>query len=226
MLVIFFRSIILVTCVLIALRILGKRQIGELETSEFVVTLVISDLASVPMQNIGTPLLHGIIPILTMVGLQFLITFGILKSIRFRTLMSGKPSIVIQEGEIKQSELKKSRLTIDELLEELRTQDVLDLSTVKYAILETGGDLSVIKYADLRTVTVKDMGIHTEEKGLPIILISDGRYLDENIEIRNITRKWVDNYLIKNKLPDHKGIYLMTLDESGKVYISLKERNR
>jgi hypothetical protein len=119
LLVILTRTIILFLGIIIVLRVLGKRQLGELEASEFVITLLISELASVPMQDIGTPLLHGVIPILTMVSLELLFTFGVLKSLKFRVLICGKPSLVIQQGKIIQKELSKSRISVDELLEKL-----------------------------------------------------------------------------------------------------------
>lgn len=224
MLIIFVRSVVLFSGILLALRVLGKRQIGEMEPTEFVVTLLISDLASVPMQSIGTPLMHGIISILVLVGMEFLITFGIFKSLKFRVLMCGKPSIVVQDGRIIERELLKSRLTLDELVEKLRAEHITDLSTIKYAILETSGNLTVVQYAGLAPVTKDDLKVPAQENGLPIILINDGRLLENNLRIRNIDQGWVESYLKKHKMPDIRHIFMMSLDESGNVYVATKEK--
>lgn len=224
MLVILIRTLILFFGIIAIMRILGKRQLGELEASEFVITLLISELAAVPMQDIGTPLLHGVIPILTMVSLELLFTYGIIKSLRFRVLLCGKPCIVIQNGRIIQKELIKSRISVDELLEELRAKSVTDISQVKYGILETSGDLSVILFSQFNPVTAGDMKLNPPDTGLPIVVINDGRLLQNNMKIRNVDSDWIKKYLRSKKMPEMRDIFLMTIDDLGNIYVSEKEK--
>ncbi|MGI6578355.1 MAG: DUF421 domain-containing protein [Eubacteriales bacterium] len=226
MLVVLCRTVILFILIIISMRILGKRQLGEMEPSEFVIALLISDIASVPIENVGTPLMYGIVPIFALIGLELLITFGILKNLPFRVLLCGKPSIVVQNGKIVQKELMKSRITVDELIEELRGKDVTDISQVKYAILETSGELNVILYADHKPATVSDLKINVPDTGLPIAVINDGKLLKNNMKIRNVDESWINKYLRMKKMPGPKDIFLMTIDDLGNVYISEKERKR
>ena len=167
MLVVLCRTVILFVLIIISMRILGKRQLGEMEPSEFVIALLISDIAAVPIEDNGTPLMYGVVPMFALISLELLITFGVMKNLRFRVLLCGKPSIVVQNGKIIQKELLRSRITVDELIEELRGKDVTDISKVKYAILETSGELNVILYADHKPATVSDMNIKVEDTGLP-----------------------------------------------------------
>jgi len=224
MLVILIRTLILFFGIFAIMRILGKRQLGELEASEFVITLLISELAAVPMQDIGTPLLHGVIPILAMVSLELLFTYGIIKSLRFRILLCGKPSIVIQNGRIIQKELLKSRISVDELLEELRSKNVTDISQVKYGILETSGDLSVILFSQFNPVTAGDMKVNPPDTGLPVVVINDGKLLQNNMKIRNVDSDWIKKYLRSKKMPEMRDIFLMTIDDLGNIYVSEKEK--
>ncbi len=224
MLIIFIRAIILYLLIIFTMRILGKRQLGELEASEFAITILISDLASVPMQDTGIPLLHGLIPILVVVSIEFIISFGIVRSLRFRKFMCGKPSIIVQNGEINQREMRKNRFSIDELMEELRAKNITDISKIKYAILETGGELNTILYGKEQPLTVSQMKIKTEDKGIPIALVSDGRMIEENMAIRNVDKKWLEDYLHRHKQPGYKDIFLMTMDDCQNIYIQKKEK--
>ena len=139
----FVRTIILYFLIVVGMRLMGKRQIGELEPSELVLTMMISDLATVPMQDFGIPLLTGVVPILALLAMTMILSVLTMKSIRFRALLCGRPSVVIRRGEIDQGEMRRNRLTVDELLEELRSQGYTDPQKVEYAILETNGQLSV-----------------------------------------------------------------------------------
>ena len=144
----FFRTIILYILIIAGVRLMGKRQVGELEPSELVLSLIIADLASVPMQDYGIPLLTGVVPILTLLSLTMILSVLTMKSVTFRALLCGRPSVVIQNGMVNQREMAKNRLTVDELLEELRIKGYTDISQIKYAILETNGQLSVLPYAN------------------------------------------------------------------------------
>ena len=144
---------------------MGKRQVGELEPSELVLSLIIADLASVPMQDYGIPLLTGVVPILTLLSLTMILSVLTMKSVRFRALLCGRPSIVIQNGSLDQREMARNRLTLDELLEELRGKGYTDLSAVKYAILETNGQLSVLPYANQKPPAARDLKVTVSEIG-------------------------------------------------------------
>ena len=186
------RTIILYIFIIIGIRLMGKRQVGELEPSELVLSLIIADLASVPMQDYGIPLLTGILPILALLAMTMILSVLTMKSVRFRALMCGRPSIVIRDGLVDQREMARNRLTIDELLEELRAKGYTDPATVKYAILETNGQLSVLPYANQKPPTAQQLQVSAEESGLPLVVISDGRLLEHNLRALGRDRKWLD----------------------------------
>lgn len=216
------RSVILYLFLIIGLRLMGKRQIGELEPAELVFSLLIADLASVPMQDFGIPILTGLIPILTLLCLTAMLSVLSARNIRFRALLCGKPSIVIHNGRILQEELKKNRFTVDELLEELRMNGVSDLSTVKYAILETNGQISVLPYAAERPATAGQVNRTVPESGLPLVLISDGRLLRQNLERRGLSDRWLEEQLQFRGVQSAREVFLLTLDEQGQIYFLRK----
>lgn len=214
----FFRTIILYLVLMIGLRLLGKRQIGDLEPSELVLTLIISDLASVPMQDYGIPLVNGVLPIITLLCLSLLVSYFSLKSVRFRALVCGRPAIIIRDGVILQQSMAKNRLTVDELFEQLRTQGYSDLQAVKYAILETNGQLSILPYTKDSPMTPRGAGVETPERTtLPVLLINDGRVLEDHLRDAGLDRKWLERQLRERKLEDPKSVFLMTIDENGTV---------
>lgn len=217
------RTMILYLLIIVGIRLMGKRQIGELEPSELVLSLIIADLAAVPMQDFRIPLLMGILPIVTLLCLSTILSVLTVKSIRFRALLCSRPSIVIQDGKLLSQEMKKNRFTIDELMEELRGAGVTDLSTVKYAVLETTGHISVLPYAKDQPVTLKDLGKSAKDPGLPLILISDGRLLSHNLKAANRTPDWVRRQLSQRGISDIHSVFLMTVDETGKIYLAPKE---
>lgn len=216
------RTIILYILIIAGVRLMGKRQVGELEPSELVMSLIIADLASVPMQDYGIPLLTGIIPILTLLSLTMILSVLTMKSVRFRILMCGRPSIVIENGQLVQREMARNRLTIDELLEELRAQGHTDLSAVKYAILETNGKLSVLPYVDQKPPTAREMRVATQEGGLPRVVISDGRLLEHNLKALGHDRSWLDRQMARRGCRDIEKVFLLLVDEADSVYLSKK----
>ena len=217
------RTVILYLLIIVGIRLMGKRQIGQLEPSELVLSLLIADLAAVPMQDFRIPLIMGAIPILTLLCLSTILSVVTVKSIRFRALLCSRPSIVIQDGKILTREMMKNRYTVDELMEELRVAGVTDLSTVKYAVLETTGRISVIQNAQEQPVTAKDLGIPSREKGLPVIVISDGRVLSHNMKTRKLTMEWVERQLHDRGIQKIQQVFLMTVDEEDNVYFTTKE---
>ena len=215
MFVVLIRTIVLYLFIIVGIRLLGKHQIGQLEPSELVLTLIIADLASVPMQDNGIPLLAGLIPIMVLLALSSILSALCTKSIRFRALLCGKPSIVVENGQVMEAELRKNRLTIDELLEELRIQGYADFKSVKFALLETSGQLSVLPFAADKPVTAAQMGVSTQETGLPVVLISDGRLLEHNLKGAGYEHNWLEKQLAAHGLHSPRQAFLLTVDEGG-----------
>ncbi|SCH26286.1 Protein of uncharacterised function (DUF421) [uncultured Flavonifractor sp.] len=217
------RTIILYIFIIIGIRLMGKRQVGELEPSELVLSLIIADLASVPMQDYGIPLLTGILPILALLAMTMILSVLTMKSVRFRALMCGRPSIVIRDGLVDQREMARNRLTIDELLEELRAKGYTDPATVKYAILETNGQLSVLPYANQKPPTAQQLQVSAEESGLPLVVISDGRLLEHNLRALGRDRKWLDQRLEERGCYGLEAVFLLLVDQTGSIYLARKD---
>ena len=220
----FFRTIILYLLLVAGLRLSGKRQIGELEPIELVLTLLISDLASVPMQDFGIPLLNGVVPILALIAMSTLFSCVSLRNVRFRSLVCGEPALVIKDGRIRQEVMRHNRLTLDELLEELRGQGVLDINSVKYAVLETSGHLSVLLRADQQPLTARQMAVAVEDDVLlPTVVINDGRVMEQNLRLAGRDESWLRQQLQKRKIRRPQDVFLLTVDEGGSVVCQLKE---
>lgn len=223
MVIALIRTVILYLLIITGVRLMGKRQVGELEPSELVVSLLIADLAAVPMQDFGIPLLTGIIPIFALLSLTMIFSVLTMKNTRFRILMCGKPSIVVKNGMLDQREMQRNRYTVDELFEELRMKGYTDLTRIKYAILETNGQLSVLPYAACQPPDATQLSVKTQESGLPVILISDGRLMEENLHLTGHDRTWLDKQLRKYNCPSLSDVFLLTVDELGKVYCSVRQ---
>lgn len=183
---------LLLYCVLIGVvRLMGKRQIGQMEAAEFVVTMLVANLASIPMQDGAIPLYSGLVPILTVLGAELVLSWWTLRSPILRKIMCGKPVILVENGRILQSELRKTRVTLDELTAQLRTQNVLDFRCVQYAILETNGTLSVFPYAEHQPASAKDAGIGVQRESLPVTLVCDGWVSRENLAKLGRDESWL-----------------------------------
>ena len=220
----FFRTIILYLLLMVGLRLLGKRQIGELEPSELVLTLIISDLAAVPMQDFGIPLVNGVFPIVVLLCLSMILSFINLKSVRFRAVLCGKPAVIIREGQLVQQAMNQARLTIDELYEQLRSQGITDLKSVKYAILETNGRISALPYTRESPVTPEALGLQVQDQvALPILLINDGRVMTDNLRASGRDQTWLEEQLKSRKLASAREVFLLTVDEAGTVECVRKE---
>lgn len=223
MVIAFVRTIILYLLIIVGIRLMGKRQVGELEPSELVLALIIADLAAVPMQDFGIPLLTGIIPILTLLCITMILSVLTMRNVKFRAIVCGRPSIIVENGKLHQREMQKNRFTVDELMEELRMKGVTDLSTVKYAILETNGQISVLPYANQLPVTAQQMNLTPDDIGLPLVVINDGRVLDHNLHTRGLDRIWLDKQLQEHKIHRPQDVFLLTVDEQNRVYLIEKE---
>lgn len=218
MAIVFIRTIIVFVSLLFSMRVMGKRQLGELELSELVVAILISDMASHPLQDIGIPLLNGLIPVITLLCLELLLSGVTMKSVKMRELLCGKPSILVENGRIVQREMHKNRFTLDELTEELRNQSITDISHVKYAILETDGTLNTILFPSEQPVTAAMMNISVPDTGYPVMLINDGKLLTENLELIGKTEKWLCGELSKRSAKNAEDVYLFSVNDAGDIY--------
>lgn len=216
------RTVILYFLIMIGLRLMGKRQIGELEPSELVLTMMISDLATVPMQDFGIPLLAGIIPILTLLSLSMLLSQLSLQSLRLRELMCGTPAVLIRDGKLQQAAMRQNRYTLDELLEQLRGQGCLSIEEVRYAVLENSGQLSVLPWAAQKPPTAKALGLSPAEDSLPTVLINDGRVVRKNLRRCGRDEAWLQGVL-KREGHAAKEVFLLTVDDQGAVLCVPKE---
>lgn len=216
------RTIILYTVIIITVRMMGKRQISELQTSELVVTLLMSNIASIPMQDTDQSLLSGIIPIFVLVICEILISLLMLRFSGFRALICGHPVIVINDGRIDRKAMAALRLSTEDLFEELRQKDVFDIRDVSYAIVETNGKMSILKKAASDTVTAGQMGICAKDNGMQAVVISDGEIADSSLRFCGLSRKWLKKILSleKTKLSD---IFIMTADKTRKYHIIRKD---
>ena len=218
----FFRTVILYLVIVVTVRLMGKRQIGELEPAELVAAILISDLAAVPMQDIGIPLLSGVVPILTLLAMELISAELSLRSIRFRSFLSGKPVFLIQNGTIDQKAMAKTRLSIDELEECLRQSGIPDVRQVKFAILETNGKLSTFVYPEFSPLTAGAAGKGEDHLDMPVTVISDGRVLSNNLTALNLDAAWLDRQLAEAKV-SRQEIFLLTATRQGDVYLVRKE---
>ena len=223
MMIIFARTLIVYFTLLFFLRLLGKRQLGEMELSEFLVASLIADLAANPLQDIGMPLLNGLVPIAVLFCCELLISTLTMRSIHLRALLFGKPSLLIDHGRILQKEMGKNRFTLDELLSELRAQGVRDIASVEYAFLETNGKLSVLQLAGASPPSAEDLHLPAQNRGFPRIIISDGRLIRENLIKSGYDERW-----LAEQIRPYGGhiaeIFLLTVDDAARVYCVGKEK--
>ena len=212
----YLRTVILYLVLIAGMRILGKRQIGQLEPSEFVVAMLIADLAAIPMQSGSIPLIAGLVPIVTILALELVLSGITMGSVRFRRLLCGKPVILMENGRLIQENLRMTRITLDELTAKLRQKDILDLGTVQYAILETDGNLSVFPYPKDAPATAKAAGIHPGKQYLPVTIIEDGFFSRENLNKAGRDRAWLDRVLREHGTTV-SDTFLLTVDGGGYV---------
>lgn len=223
MIVSYLRTIILYLALIVVVRLMGKRQIGEMEPSELVVAMLIADLAAVPMQDTGISLFSGLVPIFTVLGLELILSALTFRYVSFRRLLCGKPVILMENGKMLYKSLKKTRVSVNELMEHLRENGVLDPTMVHYAILETNGNISVIPYQKHQPASAKDAGIKVQEETLPIAVICDGKWQEENLQISKVSKTWVLDALKEHNCK--MGDVLILTVAGGKVsYLARRDR--
>lgn len=221
MLITFFRSIVLYIIVLVVMRLMGKREIGQLQPFELAIAIMIADLASIPMTETGIPISNGIVPILGLLLMHLIISVLNLKSIRAREIICGKPSILIYRGKIDETVLKKERFTINELQERLRGNNVVNISDVEYAILETSGQVTVIQKPNKRNTIPEDFDIMPEYEGIPYDLVVDGKIMYDNLKLIGKNYTWLKKEVNKFKINPEEAL-LVTIDGKGQMFCQAK----
>ncbi len=216
-------SIVIYLVLILVFRLMGKRQLGDMELSELIVTILISEMASIPMTDPARPLWAGILPVVTLMGLSWLVSWLSMKWVRFRVFVSGKPTLLIVHGRIDQTQMRRNRFTPDELTEALRNQGCLDLGSVEYAILETDGKLNIIQRPEDRPVTAGQLGLEIGDPGYPIMVINDGRVLSENLRLLGRDERWLQKQLKAQGLSAPEEVYLMTADMAGGIFLAPRE---
>ena len=216
------RCVIIYVVVIAMVRLMGKRQIGELQPSELVITILISDVASMPLQNMEMPLISTVTSLLVLVMFEVMLSVISIKSRKARKLLQGNSVMIIKNGKLIESSLRLIRYSIDDLMEALRLKDVFDISQVQYAYIETNGSISVELKPQHRTITPQDLSMATEKVSIPCLVICDGEIVDSEFDVCNMTREKLYKILDEKEL-SAKEILLMTVDSSGKSYIRLKE---
>lgn len=225
MILIFVRTIIIYVLVLCVMRFMGKREIGQMQPFELVISIMIADLASTPMTEIGIPILYGIIPIFGMLFMHIVISVINIKSIRMREIICGKPRILIDKGKIDERALIKENFTINELQERLRVNDVNNISDVEYAILETSGQISVILKSEKSPVTCEDLNLPVDKTKISYDLILDGRIMNDNLKKLDKDQKWLEKEISKfNMLPTEALIFVLNGD--GTYFCQRKVRGK
>lgn len=225
MAIVIARTLTVYFALLLTMRLMGKRQLGEMELSEFVVAALIADLASHPLQDMGIPLLNGLVPIAVLFCCEVLIAGLSLRSIRLRELFFGKPSLLIVKGSINQAEMRRNRFTPDELMQQLRSQGITEIASIEYAVLETDGKLNLIPFPASRPVTAAQMQLSAPDGGYPHIVVSDGRVLEANLQHLGLDLAWLRAELERQGVAGTEDVFLMTVDEGRNVFLARKEES-
>ena len=225
MLITFIRAIILYIVVLVVMRLMGKREIGQLQPFELAISIMIADLASVPMSELGIPITNGIIPILALLVMYMIISILNMKSVNFRKIMSGKPAILIYRGKIDEKILRKESITINELQERLRVDNIFNLGDVEYAILETNGEVTVIQKPEKRALTPQDLNINPDYEGIPYDLVVEGKVMHENLKAIGKDEIWLKRQLKKFDAKTENTL-IATIDGKGQFFCQKKEKEK
>lgn len=220
------RTIIIYLLLLFFMRIMGKRELGQLSTSDFVVSIVIAELAAIPMEDANIPLMKGVFPIAILACAQLGLSLLCLKNNFFRRLVYGEPNILISKGVIQQKEMQKARYNIDDLLTQLREQNVFNISDVEYAILETSGNLTVMVKPEKRALNTGDMNLQVSSEGLPITLIDDGEVNMRELKKLNLDTEWLKTVLAERNIKSIKNVFFANITEDGNIYIVEREEKR
>lgn len=225
MMISFLRTALLYIVIIIAVRLMGKRQISELQTSELVVTLLISDIAAIPMQDSGQPLVSGLLPIGILIVCEILASIWMLKNTKIRRAICGRPIVVINNGKIEQQEMRRLRMSTEDLSAQLRQKNIFTLEDVAYAIMETNGKMSVIKKADKDSPTAEMLGIVPPDTGIETVVVNDGVISDFSLMLIHKDKLWLEGILQKETIPLSE-IFIMTANVKGDFQIIKKESTK
>ena len=222
MIVSYIRTIVVYFSLIAVVRLMGKRQVGEMEPSELVVAMLIADLAAIPMQDTGISIFGGLIPIFTVLGIEVILSALTFRFIPIRKLLCGKPVILMENGRILYPNLKKTRVSVNELIEHLRESGILDPATVKYAVLETNGQISIIPYPKFEPACAKDAGVKVDDVELPVMVICDGRWQEDNLKLTGKTKTWILEQLRHHNC-SVEDVLILSVVSGGVFYFSRKE---
>lgn len=218
----FIRAFIIYIFVIIAVRIMGKRQVGELKPHELVITILLSAVAVIPLEENSMPLANCLVPILLFISMEIITSVVSMKSLWFRNLLQGKPIFIIRKGKLDQNKLKQMRFTIDDIVDALRQKDIFDLSEVEDAVIETNGSLSVLPKAEYKPLTPNDVNISVTEKGMPITIVMDGKPISEYFNELKIKNSEIE-LILQTVNTDVSKIMLLTIDDNGNTFLINKE---
>lgn len=223
MAVVLIRACILYVIITFSLRLMGKRQLGELQPSELVVTILISNIAAIPVEDSSVPMLMGVVPILTLVSLDVIVSAIMLKFPKFRKLIIGSPRVIMSEGVIMQKEMKRLRYTVDDLVEAMREEQIFDINEIYYAIVETTGKIHFLKKKDYQNAEKADIGCGGTSSDPPAVIIRDGREDEEQLNSMGLGMGWLRQQLREQQL-GIKDVFLMTADRNGQNTIIKRQR--
>ena len=216
------RATILYITIIFLMRLMGKRQIGELQPSELVVTILLSEIASIPMQDNRVPILHSVVALFALVAYEIFSSVIGLKSNKMRSLIQGHPVIVIRDGKIDMKALKKLRMSVNDLMSLLRQKDIFDVSVVSYAIFETNGKISVMPKPESRNSTAKDLGLSPADEGMPFAVVCDGKIIEDAVEQSQIEPDKINKLILSSKIPLEE-ILIMTVGKNGIIFLERKD---
>ena len=219
----FIRAIIIYVVIIIAVRLMGKRQVGELKPHELVITILISAIAVMPLEENSMPLANCLVPILLFVSLEIIMSVISMKSLWFRNLLQGRPIFIIRQGKLDQKKLKQLRLTMDDVVDALRQKDVFDISQVEDAVIETNGSISVLPKAEYQPITASDINLSVKEKGMPVAIVIDGKPVNEYFNEYKLKDSEIE-LVLQTVNRDAKRIMLLTIDDDGNTYLIEKEK--
>lgn len=220
---VFINAVVIYAALILLMRLMGKRQLGDLELSELIVTVLISQVASTPIIEPERSIWAGIVPVVTLLGMELILSLLMAKSVRWRAVLAGKPALLMVHGRIDQAQMRRNRFTPDELAEALRNQGVLDMNAVDYAILETDGQLNIILAPENRPVTAGQMGIAQQDAGYPLIVVNNGQVMSDNLRILGLDENWLRAQLKAQGLSGPQQVYMMTADMAGGVFLAPQE---
>ena len=222
MIITLIRGLILYITIIICMRFMGKRQLGELQPTELVITILLSEIAAIPMQDNDIPMINSLLAVALLISLEIISSVIIMKNTKIRYILQGSPAVVIKDGELDQKKLQKLRFTADDILDQLRQKDIFDISEVKYAVIETNGSLSVMKKEDAQTPTTGQLNIKSEEKGLPILAINDGKIIASAVNDSEININQV-NKVLRKEHEKPENILILLLDKFGNYTMIRKD---